>query len=100
MSLLGLEFVMIIRDVDGIMDKNPVSIVSNMIYSYYTTGSRIFIGCTSYGANTEFDSLINGHVVFVVSIENTISKGTSRTDSEETTLQPSGIIIDIVKRSA
>lgn len=100
MTLLGLKFVMIFGDVEGIMDENPVAFIGNMIYPDYTTGSRIFKGCASNGADTKFDSLIDGHVVLVVSIKNTISEGTSRTDGEEVSSQPGGVIIDVVKGSA
>jgi len=51
-------------------------------------------------SDTKLDSLIDFHIVSVVSVQVAISKSTSRADSEERSFQSSGIVVDVVKRSS
>jgi len=64
------------------MDEHPVTIVSDMVNTDDTTRCRILESGTCDSADAKCDSLVDGHIPLVLGIKNTISKSTTRADSE------------------
>lgn len=47
------------------------------------------------GTTTKFNGFLDGHVVAITSVQDTISKGRSRTDRETFTLKTGSITVDV-----
>jgi hypothetical protein len=90
---------MVITDVQGVVDDFPVTVVSNMVDSDDTTRGSISVGSTGDSTDTEVNGFLDFHIVLIVSVENTISEGTTGTDREEVTRETGGVIIDVIEVS-
>jgi len=97
MTLALFKFVVSLTYIESVMNNFPVTIVCNMIDTNDTTGSRVSVSGTFDSADSKLDCFVVGHLVSVVSVKNTISEGTSGTDSKESALKTGSVIIDIIK---
>ena len=77
MLLCGLEFIVFLRDIKGVMNEVPMALISDMINSHNTSRGRVFVCGRGDCSDSESYSLLKGHIVSVVSIKHTISEGSS-----------------------